>query len=109
MLVTNSGSKLFEHRGLESKRFNLMLCELRNVEVVANLYLTRHRWDLPKQKAQQRGLASPIRANERQLLASLNDQVDVAQHGLTIKAHAGILGFDYNSGRSLGWRKTKPS
>ena len=86
-----------------------MLGELRNVNVVTNLYLTRHRWDLSEQEAQQRGLASPIRANKRQLLASLNNQVDVAQHCLTVEAHAGILGFNYDSGRSLRRWKAKPS
>ena len=86
-----------------------MLCELGDVDVVTNLNLTGHRWDLSQQQAQQRGLASTIRSNQRQLLAAFNYQVDVAQHCLTVKAHAGILCFDNDAGRSLGWRKAKPS
>ena len=76
--VAGRGLELLQRGALEVERLDLVLGEVGHVDVGADGARAAHRCQLAEQQAQQRRLAGAVRADERQLLAPLDHEVDVA-------------------------------
>jgi hypothetical protein len=105
MLVADGSPKLLGHCAVEAQRVDLMLSELGHVDVCADFHRPCHWLEPAEQQVQQRCFASTVWPDERQLLASLDHKVDVAQHGDAVEANRGVLDLHDDSSRSLRLRE----
>ena len=85
-----------------------MLGELGDVDVVADLDLTRHRRQLTEKHPQQRRLARPVRPDQRDLLTPLHHQVDAAQNRDAVEADRGVDRLDHDPRRALRLGEPEP-
>ncbi len=102
------GLELLDHDPFLVEHIDLVLGEAGDVDVVAEHGRAGHGGELTEHDLEERGLAGAVGAEEGDLAAALDDEVDVADHGFAVVSGGDAVQLDDDATRSARLGEGEP-